>query len=106
MSNNYIVSEEELRQLITDSGGAYTEYDKDDIKEMLEDFLKSKQPVELVASGEVETISNYDSHGWIKFSNRPGYKNVARLPIDIDIAKKHDGTNIQIYISKESEGKK
>jgi hypothetical protein len=28
------------------------------------------------------------------------------LPIDIDIAKKHDGTNIQIYISKESEGKK
>ncbi|MBM3710664.1 MAG: hypothetical protein FJW61_09620, partial [Actinobacteria bacterium] len=52
MNKKYIISEEELKSIISTYANPIKTRD-----EYLKDFLKSKQPVEEIASGEVSEIN-------------------------------------------------
>jgi hypothetical protein len=54
---NYIISEEELFNLI-DLVKTGIRYKSCKIKEIADDFLKSKTPVEVIVEGEVDTKSS------------------------------------------------
>jgi hypothetical protein len=96
MSNSYIVSEEELKELAnncwSDIGKGEPQYD------CVGNLLKSKQPVEMVAEGEINnnygmvSLSMHSPDYWFEhFWERVNQKEI----------------NIKIYISKvESEGKR
>ena len=87
---DYLVSEEELKK--------YTrKYYTDDYKEKADndtsDFLKSKQPVELLAEGEVVKSETMFAEAVIKDGN-----NFYAISSFLD---RFDGNNIKLYIVKE-----
>lgn len=76
---NYIISEEELKELI--ESYPYPAMSK---QQMLKNFLKSKQPVEMICKCEVH--SDMDAPG------------ETYLTEDFEIPEKYIGKSIEIYI--------
>lgn len=91
---NYIVSEEELKELANYSKFNHPSVPSD---ENVKGFLESKQPVELVAEGVVTTDSQI--HRYIKIKDNEWYLGYIGNFVE-------DNQHIEIYISKvESENK-
>ena len=78
---SYVVTEEELKGLVD-------EYDYNEPN--IDDFLKTKQPVELIASREVE---------WEK---KTGCQTLQYPEIGYEVFKKYVGTKVDVYIHKEA----
>ncbi len=94
---NYIISEGELREFCT---MIWYMGDSEIIKPEVKDFLKSKQPVELVAEGEVMSeISGENKYKSIEVNNPCG-GHFGYIDTSID-----DGKDIKIYIQKAKEKK-
>jgi hypothetical protein len=90
----YIIEDEELKQFIF----VYLmPYDKTSGKQ-LDDFLKDKEPVELIASGEVDAYNSYfdtwNNHE-IKIRFFTPENNKPKFADGLGIK---DNTNIEIYI--------
>jgi len=84
----YIISEEELKELIP----GYSEYPyqklSKEYKEYVEDFLKSKQPIELVAEGKADSAGGTWNIGpYCSYEFR-------------ELIEKYKGNIIKIYIQK------
>ena len=88
----YIISEEELRNYTSKQLDTYENCTKLAI-DILQDFLKFKQPVELVASGKIsDTVGGVKNTGIFKIEDEPTLINT--------IFKKFNNQNIKIYIQK------
>lgn len=79
----YIIEEEELKDLVS---GYYT-FSGQPVYKWVNDFLKSKTPVEKIADGE---LFYKGKKSWIRNAE---YKNKAD-----PVFKKYEGKNIKIYI--------
>ena len=91
---DYIVSEEELRELTDTPCLVFDTCKKENecVECGLIDFLKSKQPVELVAEGEISTVY-YNKH------LNEAYIDGVRIP---DKFERYDKQPIKIYIAKDT----
>jgi len=96
---NYIVNDEELKEL-------FWWYNNHDITvdDTIKDFLKSKQPVELVAEGVIKyDVQQVDEEEWelagayLECGDKKYWLNDV-LPYDFLI--KNENTPIKIYIAK------
>ena len=93
--NNYIISEEELKELEKAVGHLmFQEYSCSYCYAMdLLELLKSHQPVELVAEGEVMTkIFDGNESYYVGEGTNIGYW----------IAENHEGQDVKIYLAKDT----
>ncbi len=85
----YIIDEIELKDLIK---SLLDVPDEEDIKDIEDDFLKDKKPVEMIASGEVTKCKGYFGE-WRALLNGFYYR------IEHELLKRN-GKNIEIYIKE------
>ena len=86
---NYIIDEDELKDLLNMHIPYFGTHTISELHQLLTDFLKSKKPVEEIASGEViDDIFEYEAQFLI------GDKDLWH------IFQKYDGKSIKIYIEE------